>query len=192
MAQFLLVALAVSGGFYTTVDVANVYVEEGPVEAVKQLAFDGLITVIGGVAIKAGTKATFEIGGGIYKNIDVDQAYKLAAKHLKLPTRTSAQILTKIDNYIDLTDGKSGHVLSNHKSGIGKSGKTEFPSNWSDERVIHQISDVATDPKSVKLTDNRGTPYALGTRDGIEIRVNFHPVTGKITTGYPTNVTPNP
>ncbi|WP_417582459.1 EndoU domain-containing protein [Nitrincola sp.] len=104
--------------------------------------------------------------------------------------------LTPIGNSVDLTNGRSGHILANHKPGAGKLGKTEFPSNWSDDRIIHQVSDIASDPSLTRLVDSRGTPYVSGTRDGVDIRVTFfpdnHPRAGQISSAYPTNVPANP
>ena len=108
------------------------------------------------------------------------------------PNRT----LTQIDTPIDLTNGRSGHILANHRAGAGKAGKTEFPSNWDDQRIIHQVSDISTDPTLIRQVDNRGTPYVSGTRDGIDITVTFfpdsHPRAGQISSAYPTNVPANP
>ena len=104
--------------------------------------------------------------------------------------------LAQIDNPIDITNGRSGHILANHRAGTGKPGKTEFPSNWDDQRIIHQVSDIATDPSLVRQVDNRGTPFVDGTRDGLNIRVTFfpdnHPRAGQISSAYPTNVPANP
>ena len=86
--------------------------------------------------------------------------------------------------------------VKNHRAGAGVLKKTEFPSHWDDERIIHQISDIATDPSLVRQIDDRETPYVVGTRDGVEIRANFfpddHAKAGQITTGYPINVPENP
>ena len=49
----------------------------------------------------------------------------------------------------DLTDFRKDHILNRHRAGAGKPGKTEFPSTWSDDKILHNVSDVATDPNSV-------------------------------------------
>ena len=104
--------------------------------------------------------------------------------------------LTQIDNPVDLTNGRSGHILANHRAGAGKPGKTEFPANWDEQRIMHQVSDIATDPSLVRQVDNRGTPSVSGTRDGIDITVTFfpnnHARAGQISSAYPTNVPANP
>ena len=98
---------------------------------------------------------------------------------------------------MDLTGHRSEHILNRHRAGAGKPGKTEFPSEWKDERILHEISDIATDPNAVTGVGKWNSPFAVGTRNGVEIRVDFYPPThpkyaGQISTGYPTNVTPNP
>jgi hypothetical protein len=98
--------------------------------------------------------------------------------------------LTKINKYIDLTSHRKDHILNRHRYGAGKAGKTEFPSNWSDDRILHWISDIATDPKAVQGVGKWNSPYAIGIRDGVKIRVDFYPdnhtkYAGKISTAYP-------
>ncbi len=99
--------------------------------------------------------------------------------------------------FVDLTDFRSAHILNRHRAGEGISGRTEFPASWSDQQILHHISDVATDPAAVTGMGKWKSPYSTGVRDGIDIRVDFYPTThpthaGKISTAYPTNVPPNP
>jgi hypothetical protein len=87
--------------------------------------------------------------------------------------------------------------LNRHRFGAGKPGKTEFPATWSDSKILHNVSDVATDPKAVRGVGKYDSPYAIGERNGINIRVDFYPVNhpkygGKISTAYPVNTPPNP
>ena len=112
-------------------------------------------------------------------------------------TGKAGKQLTKIDEYVDVTDFRKDHILNRHRAGAGKPGKTEFPASWSDDRVLHQVSDVATDPNSTWGVGKWDSPYAIGVRDGIEIRVDFYPAShpthaGKISTAYPINVPANP
>ncbi|WP_428977433.1 MULTISPECIES: EndoU domain-containing protein [Xanthomonas] len=76
---------------------------------------------------------------------------------------------------------------------MGKPGKYEFPSNWSDAKIAHAISDVATDP-SVKWSapDKRGYITGAATRDGVNIKVVYDTKNGRIVTGFPTNPPRNP
>ncbi|MCX4166204.1 MULTISPECIES: RHS repeat-associated core domain-containing protein [Paraburkholderia] len=97
----------------------------------------------------------------------------------------------------DLTENRKEHILNRHKYGAGKPGKTEFPSHWSEDDILTHASDVATDPNSTFGVGKWNSPYAIGTRDGVDIRVDFYPPThptnaGKISTAYPINVPPNP
>lgn len=105
--------------------------------------------------------------------------------------------LSQIDEFVDLTQHRSVHILNRHRAGAGKPGKTEFPADWSDERILHQVSDIATDPNAVRGVGKYNLPYAISTRDGVEIRVDFYPddhprFGGQISTAYPTNVPANP
>ncbi len=112
------------------------------------------------------------------------------------PSNSVIPPLSNIDSPVNLTNGRDGHILKNHGPGAGKPGKTEFPSNWNNQRIMHQVSDIATDPNLTRQFDSRGTPYVIGVRDGIEIRVNFFPNNskraGNIATAYPINTQVNP
>jgi RHS repeat-associated protein len=105
----------------------------------------------------------------------------------------------RLSKFVDLTDFRKTHILDRHKFGAGKPGKTEFPANWSDDELLHNVSDIATDPTSIRGVDNFGNwsqPYATGFRNGVEVRVDFFPSnsihSGKISTAYPINVPRNP
>ena len=78
-----------------------------------------------------------------------------------------------------------------HRPGTGSPGKSEFPSDWSDDRIKGEISDVATDPASTRSPGRHGREVVRGTRGGIDIEVIIEP-NGRIVTGYPTNVPRNP
>ncbi|WP_407659598.1 EndoU domain-containing protein [Massilia endophytica] len=99
-----------------------------------------------------------------------------------------------------LDDKGETHVLDGdatgggHRPGTGKPGKSEFPSNWSDDKIKGEISDVATDPNSTRTPGRGGRTIVQGTRDGIDITVVVEPDSkgGRIVTGFPTNVPRNP
>jgi len=104
----------------------------------------------------------------------------------------------KADGYVDLVSPRRRrHILDGdatgggHRPGTGISGKSEFPQGWSDDRILHNISDVATDPSSVTRAGRGGRTITDGTRDGINIRV-IQERNGDIVTGFPTNVPRNP
>ncbi|MBL9028807.1 MAG: EndoU domain-containing protein [Myxococcales bacterium] len=93
---------------------------------------------------------------------------------------------TKHILYGDATGG--GHLWP------GKPGKSPFPAHWDADRVMAEISDVATDPKSVFGPGRGGRTLAKGTRDGVDITVVLESPGrgGGIVTGFPTNVPRNP
>jgi len=103
--------------------------------------------------------------------------------------------------YTDLTDARARrHILEGdatgggHRPGTGIPGKSEFPIGWSDDRIIHELSDVATDPSSRSTPGHGGRIIVEGTRSGIAIRVIIESPArgGRIVTGFPTNVARNP
>ena len=98
------------------------------------------------------------------------------------------------------TLGRREHILDGdpvgngggHRGGTGKPGKSEFPPNWSDDEVMHEISDVATDPSSHRFPQG-DREVAEGTRGLIDIRVILGgPGEDPIITGFPTNIGRNP
>ena len=98
--------------------------------------------------------------------------------------------------YINLLDARAqGHVLEGdatgggHRAGTGIPGKSEFPATWSDDKVLHYISDVATAPNSI-VTRQGNTTLVEGTREGVKIRVVERD--GRIVSAYPTNTPRNP
>ena len=102
------------------------------------------------------------------------------------------------DDFVDLTSpARRRHILEGdvtgggHRPGTGIPGKSEFPAGWSDDRIIHAISDVATDPGATRAAGRGGRTIVTGTRDGVEIRVVLE-ADGTIVTGFPTNVSRNP
>jgi len=92
-----------------------------------------------------------------------------------------------------ILDGEArpnGSYGGGHCGGTGFPGKSEFPTSLSDDRVMHHISDVATDPASQIVRAQGRDVFVRGARDGIEIEVLIR--NGEIWTGYPTNVPRNP
>lgn len=76
---------------------------------------------------------------------------------------------------VDLTEHRAPHILDRHAAGKGISGKSEFPASWSDKEILHNVSDVGTDPSAVTGVGKWNSPYSVGTRDGVQIRVDFYP-----------------
>ncbi|AKT31826.1 EndoU domain-containing protein [Pseudomonas syringae pv. actinidiae] len=91
-----------------------------------------------------------------------------------------------------ILDG-DGPASGGHRFGTGVPGKSEFPKSWSDEKILSTISDIATDPKTQwSSPDGRGYQTGSGNRDGINIKVVYDKVKGRVVTGYPTNTPKNP
>lgn len=100
------------------------------------------------------------------------------------------------DDAVNLASGaRTTHILRGDRTGgghhwPGRPGKTPFPRDWDADRVMHEISDIATDP-AASVVGRQGSRTVLeGTRGGVRIRV----VTDgrDIITGYPTNLPRNP
>ncbi len=78
-----------------------------------------------------------------------------------------------------------------HRPGAGRSGKSEFPTGRSDDSIMHDISDIATDPDLTSRAGRGGRKITDGTRNGVDIRV-VQERNGDIVTGFPTNTPRNP
>lgn len=106
------------------------------------------------------------------------------------------------DDLVDLVSpSRRSHILDGevrpngtfgggHRAGTGYPGKSEFPASWSDDQIMHYISDVATDPLSTTVRTQGRDVFVAGTRDRIDIEVLIR--NGEIWTAYPTNVPRNP
>jgi EndoU nuclease-like protein len=79
-----------------------------------------------------------------------------------------------------------------HRPGRGVPNKSEFPRDWSDDRIIAAIEDVANDPASARRLEADGRTVVTGRRDGVAIRVVVERDGRSIVTGYPTNTPRNP
>ncbi len=67
--------------------------------------------------------------------------------------------------------------------------------SWSDDDIIDNVLDVATDPASTVSLGLYGRTIVEGTRNGIDIRVILeNPSRGYsgVVSAWPTNVPPNP
>ena len=107
-------------------------------------------------------------------------------------------VTNSADEFVDLTSPqRRRHILDGdasgggHRNGTGRPGKSEFPAGRSDDSIIHDISDIATDPSLPSRAGRGGRTVTDGTRNGVEIRV-IQERDGDIVTGFPTNTTRNP
>jgi filamentous hemagglutinin len=86
------------------------------------------------------------------------------------------------------------HILLGDKSGGGHlwpglPGKSPFPKDWSPQKIIDVISDVATNPGASVEEIGKSIISVLEV-DGIIIKTIIR--AGRIITGYPINVERNP
>lgn len=150
------------------------------------VAYDGFATAIpvlpGGIGIirQAASKG--------------DELTKVVRQAADGGAARAGEAAKKGNQYVDLASTqRRKHILDGdatgggHRPGTGKPGKSEFPQNWSDDKIMHEISDVATDPTSVVRPTRGGRTISEGTRDGVRIRV-IQDRNGDIVSGYPTNV----
>ena len=93
-------------------------------------------------------------------------------------------------HYILYGDGDEGGA---HKHGVGEPRKSEFPEDWSDNKIFNAAIEIATD-KDVQLSERGRNGFVAGQKliDGVETRVVFNPETGYIHTAYPVNLPRNP
>ena len=103
------------------------------------------------------------------------------------------------DEFVNLASpSRTTRILQGDATGGGHlwpggPGKSPFPQSWSGDRIMHEISDIATDPVAWRgAVPQGGRTVLTGTRDGVDIRVVVDTRTGEIVTGYPTNVARNP
>ncbi|PPF61636.1 hypothetical protein C5C18_14995 [Rathayibacter tritici] len=111
------------------------------------------------------------------------------------------------EEYINLASpSRTRHILDGEQIGNrnsgghrwpGLSGKTPFPEEWSDEKIMHEISDVATDPTlkwnlqslppGIDPSSELYRPRfnVTGERDGVRIKVVVAPSGEGIITAHP-------
>jgi hypothetical protein len=96
-----------------------------------------------------------------------------------------------------VTPNRRKHILEGegkgqggHRAGTGEPGKSEFPKEWPDDKVIEEIENIANDPK-IPAEPQGDRIVKKGTLDGIDIQVVINP-NGEIVTGYPVNAARNP
>ncbi len=97
---------------------------------------------------------------------------------------------------------RTAHILQGDATGgghlwPGAPGKTPFPESWSGEQIMHNVSDIATDPslnwgqqtgQAGSWFTRAGDPARFsvtGVRDGVTIRVILEPAGEGIITAHP-------
>lgn len=135
------------------------------------------------VAREWSTSSSVQAERGSMTSSDATNATESEYVNLASKSRTS--------HILDGDVRSDGSFGGGHRPGTGFPDKSEFPAGWSDDRIMHEISDVATDP-SISWRPGRGSSdwFVNGTRGNIDIEVLIR--NGEIWTGYPTNVLRNP
>ncbi|MDE3739086.1 DUF637 domain-containing protein [Pseudomonas resinovorans] len=121
----------------------------------------------------------------------------------KLEVPGGAKATPSTDSLINLANNqRTQHILLGDATGgghlwPGAAGKTAFPATWNGNKVMHNVSDLATDPKAswTQLTGKPGAQFTTkgkpvrwaveGVRDGVNIRVIVEPHGEGIITAYP-------
>ena len=106
-------------------------------------------------------------------------------------------------SYVNLASGRrSIHILYGDATGgghlwPGMPGKTPFPKSWSAPKILHEVSDIVTDPavtwvntsgKQGAFFTNAGRPArwkGVAVRDGVPIKVIYEPAGEGIITAHP-------
>jgi len=208
-------ALDVAGfvpGLGTGADLINAgwYAAEGDY---KNAAFSAAAAIPGAGDVFAAGKVAVKVAGAA-GGTSAAMAFgkKILDKGL-LDNADEAADIARVEDYASdgiLSTDQIKHILDGdangggHGPGRGISGKTEYPSDWSDEDVIRRTLDVATHPDSTWTIQkgNADTGYTKkgelarwkveGTREGIDMRVGVEPAGKGIITSFPTNVPKNP
>ena len=110
------------------------------------------------------------------------------------------------DDLVNLAGSqRTKHILfgdatgGGHKFGFSRlfNGKTKFPASWSSDKIMHAVSDIATDPKLnwIQQTGKKGSMFTKsgkparftveGVRNGTNIRVVVEPAGEGVITAFP-------
>jgi hypothetical protein len=90
-----------------------------------------------------------------------------------------------------MTPERRTHILDGdaygggHRHGTGRPGKTEFPADWDDEKIVDTLLDVARRPDRVPRRQERnGNWVTRGTREDVEV-VAIVAGDGRVWSGWP-------
>lgn len=91
---------------------------------------------------------------------------------------------------------RQSHILDGdrtgggHRHGVGSPGKTEFPADWDDGRIIENILSVAREPDRQPVRQNWNDRWRVqGTRDGVDM-VGIVTSDGLVWTAWPREGSP--
>ncbi len=79
-----------------------------------------------------------------------------------------------------------------HLHGTGKPCKSEFPADWTTERIRQTVTYMAANDNADWRQENNGYLVSEQIDDNLKIRIVMNPETAEIVTSYPVNVPRNP
>ena len=112
-------------------------------------------------------------------------------------------IVTQNAQYTNvLPESSAHHILYGERPGVGEHlwpgqpGKTPSPQNWNADKILHEVSNIATSPSTKwyaqtgagGIYTSAGRParwVAYEVRGGVRIRVVYEPATNKVVTAFP-------
>ncbi len=122
------------------------------------------------VALDAASRRTVEVQEAVFGNLPrgIDQR---GANHILWGDRP----------------GSGGHLWP------GNPGKTPFPKDWTEGKIIGTAGEIFADPKTVwRLSDDRRAWLAEVPRQGVEVRVVIDSARRRVVSAYPINLPRNP
>jgi Bacterial EndoU nuclease/Pretoxin HINT domain len=89
--------------------------------------------------------------------------------------------------------GKNGKpsYSGGHRAGTGFPDKSEFPSEWSDAKILDAISGALTDPKARWAMQDHGNWLITRWVGGVKVQTVLDSRAGRIVSGFPSNLPRN-
>ncbi|WP_147572881.1 DUF6531 domain-containing protein [Cellulomonas massiliensis] len=158
------------------------------------------VNIASGVALAVMTCSSDDTKGACAGAVQMAAFGMLGARfgggRLLAATESTAVKATSTE-FVDLASAsRRAHIMEGHRHG-GIDGKTWFPQSWSDDEIMHAVSDVATDPSITWIQQSgvagaeftkKGKPVrfiAEGVRNGVNMRVAIEPGGEGIITAFP-------
>jgi hypothetical protein len=99
---------------------------------------------------------------------------------------------------LEISTARQTHILTGdatgggHRAGTNKPCKSEFPPEWSDDKIIVTIGKIAANDNLFWKEQDNGYYVAEQSVDGVRVRVVMDKQRAHVITGYPTNLPRNP
>lgn len=111
------------------------------------------------------------------------------------PSTTTTEDFNAVSH---VSSARRTHILygdktgGGHLYGVGKPCKSEFPKDWSAEKIINEVELIAANDNIPWRKERNGYHKTEQFRDGIKVRVIKGRQNAQVITAYPLNVTRNP